>query len=550
MLRGRRCPPYWLPSLGKSTESCYLLSQCFNGVINVLKAGSSTSPIRLALEAERDIHAYVDNNNGQLHIMQFEVNQFEEAEEERICWHIIDLDSGASLSVNLRDLYLWMYNKLDQQELVHHGASIVFTMLDSHTICLADAASTEALSQWAVTPQHQDPSLGAVRLGSIRFSPHGDMLAVTMHLVPPEGDDAYNEADAEVSAEVHIYDCQSGGLLQTHQLGGLTANRYHLRWSSCLNLLAVFSRHEIDPEVSSALGYVPLGSLCILDPARQEVRTNEESAESFSQSLWDCRWTPDGDLLIVSAHPDRNDFSWHLVMDPHTMASLFTAQVANDTCHSGMSWAVKPASGLQERTISVYLREECTYISYVLKQGGWQASRRLENAPGGCLGGYMIPSGEAVAIFQGQAFSSLSVSHWDVRTGQIRPVVLGHAPASLVGPQQLRRADRMWLLPEFAPFAKAWPPIYTYIHKASKTAPAACELSLNLVDAASHRLLGSWTCQDLRELRSQRPPDTERQPHDRSECWQFCGLRWAPGGKYLAVYDAIGCTQVLSFGVD
>ena len=129
-----------------------------------------------------------------------------------LCWHVIDLDIGRTLSADPRISYLWKEDSLVQQDLVHFGASHVFTMGVRHTIAIADAASGEEVIIWDVVPKHQDPCVGSTRLGNIRFSPHENMLAVTMHLVPFVGVDASNEANAAAAGEVHIYRCISGDL--------------------------------------------------------------------------------------------------------------------------------------------------------------------------------------------------------------------------------------------------------------------------------------------------------------------------------------------------
>ena len=524
-------PPYWIPSLGESAEKNFLLSHGCNGSIDILDPEAPASAVRLALETEEDILTHVDED-GQLHIIEFPEGL------EEMHWHIIDLESGDSLSVEHREVYL----ECDPQDLVHHAATRIFSMSGPHTISILDAASRETRSEWHVTPQHMDPSLGVTRLGNIRFSPHGDMLAVTMHLVLLEGQGAFDEAGAVGTAEVHIYNCKSGDCLQSHQLGGLTANCYRLQWSSHLNLLAVFSRHEDDHE-GSCVQQAASGSLCFLDPAMQQVNTGGDCAKWLSQHLWDCQWTPDGDLLVASSRPNDHNFSTHLVIDPHTMATLLTAREANDSRHPGMSWAVKPASRLRKRTLTVYLRGQCTLISFVLEQGEWQASRLLEDQPAGCFGGCIIPSGEAVTAFQFATGGSCSVSHWDIQTGQIHEIAPGHTAVSLLEPWQ---PDRMWLLPEYPAFRRGWSPVYAYIHKtSSKPQHAACKPSVNLVHAASHQLLGSWTCQDLLCSCSQESPEKAQQLS--AESWQLCGLRWAPNNRHLAVYDKFGCTWVLSF---
>lgn len=542
MLEGRRYPPYWVPCLGKSAHSSCLLSRCSDGRIETLKAGA-TRPKRLALQPGGDFRAYVDGD-GHLHIIELMMTRIVPSV---MCWHVIDLATGKILFADQRHLYLWKAHQLDQQDLdlVHHAASYVFTMLGDYTIVIVDAASRGDVSHWNVIPQHRGTCGGTTRLGNFKSSPHGDMLAVTMHLVLIEGNATYNEAKTAAAAEVHIYRCKSGECLQSYQLGGLTADRYHLRWSSQLNLLAVFSRHQNHSQHAGPV----LGLLHILDPARQKVTTEGESAEWCSQNLWDCQWTPDGDLLVASARPNDHNYSWQLVMDPHNMATLFTAREANDPRHPGISWAVKPASGLQDRTLTAYLRGQCTLISFTFTHGEWRAARLVEDEPAGCFGGCILPSGEAVAAFQGQADSSLSLSHWDLRTGQMHTIAPGHAAADLAKPWQ---PACTWVQPEFAPFPRAWPPVYAYIHRASRKVlqVAACEVSVNLVDAASHRPLRIWTCQDLLDLRGRKPSTRALVQPPHAECWQICGLRWASNGRYLAVYDKYGCTQVLGFGVE
>ena len=537
-----RAPPYWIPSLGETADLTYLLSRCSSGRIDILGAEAPTSRVRLALKTEEDILVHVDND-GQLHIIEFPLWGF----IKEMHWHVIDLESGDILSVEHRDLYL----ECHPHDLVHHATSQVFGMSGPHTISILDAASREALSHWDVAPQHLDASLGTTHVGSIRFSAHGDMLAVTMHLVLLAGHGAFDEADAAITAEVHIYKCTSGDCLQSHQLGGFTADCYRLCWSSRLNRLAVFSRHDNNHDEDSLQNTATLGSLCFLGPALHEVVTGGESTEWLSQHLWDCQWTPGGDLLVASSRPNDYNFSTHLVIDPFTMATLLTAREANDPRHPGMSWAVKPASRLRKRTLTVYLRGQCTLISFVLEQGEWQASCLLEDRPAGCFGGCIIPSGEAVTAFQFQTAGSCSVSHWDIQTGQIHAVAPGHTAVSLVEPWQ---PDCMWLLPECPAFPRGWAPVYAYVHKTSrKPQHAACDPSVNLVHAASHQLLGSWTCQDLLRLSSQESPMkaavlslVTRQL--RADSWQFSGLLWAPNGRHLAVYDKDGGTWVLSFG--
>ena len=295
-----REPAFWILYLGHARKLNYLLSRCpADGSIDILDAETPSSSVRLAFRSKHTISAHMDND-GQLHIIEF--SQLHHGER---CWHTIDVGSGDILSIEDKLLFLQCRGKL---EIIHHAASHALVMLDPNTISIIDAASTEEISHWSVTPKHADPSLGAPQLGSCRFSAHGDMLAVTMHLLPFE-EDVSEDSEASFvsfncpspfSSEIHIYKCDSGDCMQSVWLGDLPARHYQLRRSYRLGLLAVFSRCRRDSEASE----INLGLLQILNPAALETIVEGESTEWCSQNLWDCYWTPDGDLLVACARPN------------------------------------------------------------------------------------------------------------------------------------------------------------------------------------------------------------------------------------------------------
>ena len=156
----------------------------------------------------------------------------------------------------------------------------------------------------------------------------------------------------------------------------------------------------------------------------------------------------------------------------------------------------------------------------------------MEDEPTGCFGGCILSFGEAVTVFQAQTGCSC-VSHRDVGTGQIHKIATRHTVPSLVEPLS---PTGMCILPVWAPFPSAWGPVYAYIHSTSTQDPAGSADQVNLVDTTSHRLLGSWTLQDLQHL-PRRPAcvawDTSE---NNGNCYSppFCDLSWAPNSRQLA----------------
>lgn len=306
-------PRPWVPNLGNARDFSYLISRGPDDRIQLFNARTPKQVVQLDLL--RALFDYVDQT-GALHIV---VNKAVESAESppdgALHLHTISLATGQILSSTRRPLCLKSYYKLagaSSPPVVHHSASRIYGFLDPQTLVIMDATTLEVTATCNISPRHADAHPRHIFVRNVAWSTPGDMLAVSLSLLSPDG------SGLAANSEAHIYSCNSGECLQSFQLGRLDARHYELQWSARLHAVAVFCR--MSPVYGASLGASVegrTGSVHIAHPAAQQVLADDELAQENPRfKLRDCHWTPGGDLLILDFQhvvEHRNGFR---VMDP------------------------------------------------------------------------------------------------------------------------------------------------------------------------------------------------------------------------------------------
>ena len=207
------------------------------------------------------------------------------------------------------------------------------------------------------------------------------------------------------------------------------------------------------------------------------------------------------------------------------------------------TWALSALPG-QQRTLTAYMWSPQAIISFTLVDGQWHVMRSLQADPAGCFMGCIALDGKALIICHEAEAAGSFLSHFDLQKAMSHTI----AP-------DVAKLDLPWRAkPFWAPFLKAWPLLYAYIHtptnqlaKRTGAYQGASEQSVRLVNACTHKLLGSWSVTDLKVRHKQTMGKAVDEPQEDPEGIELCHIQWAPSGLYLAVFCNIDWVWILSF---
>ena len=362
-------------------------------------------------------------------------------------------------------------------------------MPNAHTIIVMDADTAQERCQITLVPQRRSHEGGSIRVKNLAWSPSGDMLAVSLHIVVPSPTPADTDHREGIltSCEVHIYATITGECLESTSVPLSHAGRLELAWSRSLNVLAISS--------------LPPGNIVTLLSAEPPVvhdvsvpaaPSRPVCASRTFPGIQQCFWTPCGSLLIVVGRGQG-----FYVLNPYTLETVLRAQQPlYERPDPVISWAFRGGPGSETKTVTAYLRGPRSLITCRLTAGDWHAKQEVIEEHGGWFGGCITPDGSALVVLQPQSDRSIAVVHADLRAQEITSIAPAYVPPQGERPLTTSGAH---IKPKWAPFPQPWPPVYACVHMhldADRfgTRQHACPQSVKLVDATNTCCCGQLDC--------------------------------------------------------
>ena len=556
-------------------STAYLLQESANSCSLLDPTGVTAEPV--ALDLPGTFCSLLFMADGNLH----HVHQ-EDSPSQHLIWSEIDPSTGQSTNA-IRE-YTWTGS---MDGIYHAGAQQVLGMVNSHTIAIMSmkpdsqkpqAATLTERARCVIEPVSTTAQPKQLQHVQQALSFDASILAVSFTLSAAAIHDENHDPNGRTAApalsvqqdqqihEVHLFEVRTGRCIQTVCI---TASLVSLHWSPNQNLLAIYSSGEpTDPPFAQswACNSTRCSRIRIIDPARQTVVDMHSQLQAIIQkrrgipSFKGCSWSPCGQLLV--AEYDRTAY-------PGNICFLFVDPVCAQHIHdtgdllysNEVWWGSGNDRAAGSSTVIAWLADAQAVVRMSRNaDGSWQNAGHLRNYLQGELSdGVMAVRWRALAadgksaVLLGRDASSSSGTH-DAYEYATSP---DDTPRLYLYHQNLDTLDRTRVTgcpalhdstqPEikWAPAPADWPKVYAFLHQPAEESPNLDpeideEISVVLVDAAQHTMLGRWTSAMLlqfAENQGLQPAALDTVPKD---------IVWCPNGRHLLVVCG-NCSFVLTF---